>query len=65
MNEKPFLTSIVEFAIFLVLGGFIYKSNGWALAISVTLIGVYVLALHSMCRNIINRLSILYDKTGN
>lgn len=64
MHEQHWLTSLGELAIILVICVFIYLSHGWALAAGVGFVGVILLGVAGMCKNIINRLSILYDEVN-
>ncbi len=62
MLEKSLFTTIIEYLIFAGLGYFVYASHGWALGVSIGLLGILLLGLGNVTRDIINRLSILYDK---
>lgn len=64
MYEKHWLTSLSELAIILGICYFIYLSHGWALAAGIGFLGILLLGVAGMCRNIINRLSILYDEVN-
>ncbi|MEH6578602.1 MAG: hypothetical protein V7731_16190 [Amphritea sp.] len=64
MQEESGFKSTAEIIIFLVLGYFINESHGWALAVSVSLIGILLLTALRIGRDIINRLSIIYDRQG-
>jgi len=63
MEDKNLLTVIGELAIFATLAYFTYKqTHSWALSAAIALIGIMLMGVQQACRNIIQRLSILYDE---